>query len=118
MLSEPGGSPCATPNDKKDQKTTTDTTGVTESTDRNKEMDWKRVKRERRKERVEGFERQTMYKHCKIDSTLDSRGEMRKGDEFGGERSERSGLRERKKERVRRKEGVGSRRGRLLELAR
>lgn len=43
---------------------------------------------------------------------------MRKGDEFGGERSERSGLRERKKERVRRKEGVGSRRGRLLELAR
>lgn len=83
---------------KKDQKTTTDTTEVTESTDRNKEMDWKRVKRERRKERVEGFERQTMYKHCKIDSTLDSRGEMRKGDEFGGERSERSGLRERKKE--------------------
>lgn len=41
---------------------------------------------------------------------------MRKGDEFEGERSERSGLRERKRER--REEGVGSWGGRLLELAR
>lgn len=39
-----------------------------------------------------------MYRHCKIESTLEGRGEMRKGDEFGGERSERSGLRERKRE--------------------
>lgn len=41
----------------KDQKTTTETREVTDSTGRHKEMDWIRVRRERRKERDEGFER-------------------------------------------------------------
>lgn len=42
-----------------------------------------------------------MYKYSKIASTLDSGVEMRKGDEVGRERTERSGLRdgERKRER-------------------
>lgn len=38
-----------------------------------------------------------MYKRCKIVSTLDRREEMRAGDEFGRESSERSGMRERKR---------------------
>lgn len=54
---------------------------MTGRTGGSKEMDWKMG--ERRKERDDGSERQTVWPYCKIESALGSRGKMRGGDEFG-----------------------------------